>query len=186
MSSSRFGEWRHMSPAAIFTPFFSASLGGGDHAAHADGIGGEGFLHEDIHATLHGVLELLRAKARVAGEHRDVARAGPQRVDGPLESIKADELALRWHIDALLKFVVENRVRPLQAVVVQIGHGDELRGAAGGLHRIRHGAAAASAAADDGELNGITARGMDVRDGDPGQCGGGDDLASLLEKVTTS
>ena len=52
-------------------------LGGGlpgpNDAAQAGRVGSKGFLHEDVDALLDGVFELRGAKARIAGEHGDVA-----------------------------------------------------------------------------------------------------------------
>ena len=70
-------------------------FGRGQHAAHAGRIGGHRLLHEHVLAGVHGVLEVLRPKARRSGEQHDIDPA----VDRFAIGIEPEELPLLGYVE---------------------------------------------------------------------------------------
>ena len=136
-------------------------LAGPQNLPHAARIGGEALLHEDVHALLDRVVQVRRAEAGVRGQQGHVAR--PQAVDGLAIGVEAEELPLLGHVDLLAELLAQRLVRGLQAILEQVGHGDQLDRPAGGRKGVAHRAAAAVAAADDGQPDGVVLAGVDVR-----------------------
>ena len=60
-------------------------------------------------------------------------------------------------------------MRAVEPVLEEVGHGDQLDLPAGDREGVAHGAAAASAAADQGQPDRVVLAGVDVRDGHAGQ-----------------
>ena len=138
---------------ADFEIFLFGFFGGGEDAANAGGIRGDGFFHEDIFAGLDGGFEHHGAEAGRGGEDDDVGV-----FDGFFEAIEAEELAIGGDIDAGAVFGFEVAEGAFEAIFVDIGHGDEFDGAeVGGIESLIGGPAAATAATDEGDFEFIGA-----------------------------
>ena len=136
--------------------FLFRLLGGGEHLAHARGIGGHGLFHEDVFAGLDRGLKHHRAKAGRRGQDGDIG--GRDRL---FKTIEAEELALRRDIDAGGVPGFQIAERALQPVFVDVGHGHEFdRAEVGSVERLIRRAATASAAADESDLEFVCARRM--------------------------
>ena len=158
---------------ADLEPLLLRRLARAQDAFDAAGVGREGLLHEDVQPLLDGVLDVHAAEGGVRGAQADIA--WPQAIHGLLEGVKADETPVRRCVHALAVLLAQALVGATHAIFEQVGHGDELGRPSGGLEGVRHGAGAASAAAHDGEADGVVLRGMDVRQGHAGEgrCGEG-------------
>ena len=128
-------------------------------------VGGYGLFHEDVFALLHRFLEHHRAEPRRRGKNDDVGE-----LDGLLVSVEAKELAVLRHVHALSVGLLQIVERALEAVGMDIRHGDELDRADGvGAERLACRTGTAAAAADHGDLDFIaTARGMRIALGSEG------------------
>ena len=73
----------------------------------------------------------------------------------------------------------------LQAVLEDIGHGDQLDRAVLDGQGVGRGAGAAPAAADQGHLDGVVARRVDVRHGHARQGRSGGESAGVFDEFTT-
>ena len=164
----------------IFLRSFLASF---QHAADARRIHRERFFHEDMHALLHRVFQVNGAEARGRGQQHHVAFA--EGINGLLESVQADELAFRGHVQLL--FVVPFQVGEagLEAMVEDVGHGPQFGWALGGKG-LGGGAGAASAAADQGDLNGVVLSGVAGAGEGAGERGTGNGGAGGFEELATS
>ena len=70
-----------------------------------------------------------------------------------------------------------------QAVLEDVGHGDELARAVFGVQGVEDRPGAAAAAADEGNLDGVALGGVDERHADPGQGSGGGGDAGRFDQV---
>ena len=145
-----------LEPDPDLEAFLFRLLGGGEHFADTGRIGGDGFFREDVFARFDRGLDLHRAEAGRRGEDDDIGD-----FDGFFKSIEAEELALFRHVDAVGVLGFEIVERAGEAVFVDIGHSHEFDRA--DLVRaeclIRR-AAAATAAADEGDFDFVIARGV--------------------------
>ena len=118
-------------------------------AAHAGAVDGHGLLAEHMLALGSGLPEVDRAEAGRRGEDGDVAVGGA----GLLVGVEAGEDPVgRERLHAVLGERVAGAHR---AFLEEIGEGHDLDGAArllAGVDGVEHRARAASAAADDGDL----------------------------------
>ena len=137
-------------------------LGRLEHPPHARRVDGDRLLHEHVLALLDGVLEVLGPEARRRRVDDDVD-AG---VDDLPVRVEADVLVLGRHLEALavlersvLSLFGEARVAVLQPVLERVGHGDELD-RPGSRERLRRGARAAAAAADQADPQRRVAAGL--------------------------
>ena len=99
-----------------------------------------------------------------------------------LEAIEADELALGRHVDFLGVLGVEGLEAVVEFAFGDIRHGHELERRAGDGEGVVGGAGAASAAADEGDLDGAGLGGVDEGDLNSGEGGDGGDAARGFEK----
>ena len=128
-----------------------------------------------------GVFQLPGAEAGVTSQHCHVAR--PQAINRLLVGVEADEPSVLRHVHAVAELVVQRLVRPLQPVLEEIGHDNELGWAVGGFERVDDRAAAASTATDEREVDGVAPGGVNAGNRDAGESGGGDGLAAPFEKL---
>ena len=89
------------------------------HALEASRIGRERFLHEDVYAFLHRILQVRRPAICIGGQHGHVPR--PQAIDGVSIGVKSDELAIVRDVDLVAK--------PLLQGFQRVGHGGRRRSA---------------------------------------------------------
>ena len=145
-----------------------------EHAARGGAIDGERLFHEDVEALGDGVRVVDPAEGRRRGEDDDVT--GGEAIDRFLIGVEADEFALFGHVDLRLEFVGEAFLELLvaigEAVVEDVGHGDEFELAVLDRQGVLNGAAAAAAAANEGDADGVVFGGVDGRRGE--RCQGGD------------
>ena len=130
-----------------------------DQLAVARRVGAAGLLHEDVLAGLdrRGVLQGPETGRRAHDDHVDAA------VDGLLVGVQADEDPLVRDVDLGRPFPLEVIERLARAVLEGVGHGDQLHRLTENLRRIQAvvgRAGAASAAADQGDLEQVAAGGM--------------------------
>ena len=123
------------------------------------------------------------AKRQGRGEDRDIALL--QGIHRMLVAIEADELFVGRHIDEVAVLFLEVSMPRVEIVFEDIGHRGERDGAAFGGEGIVRRAAPAAAAADESDLDGVARRGVDMRDGDARECGGGGEGAGVLEEGAT-
>jgi len=155
-----------------------------EHAAAARAVHRDRLLHEDVDALLNGVGEVDPAKGRRRGQDDHVPLA--QAVDGGLVGVEAEELArlgyVHQRVELVAEEVLEVPVGAGEAVLEDVGHGDELDRAALGVDGVDGGAGAAAAAADEGDTDGVVLRGVDVRDGHAGEGRDGRDAAGGVQE----
>ena len=91
-------------------------------------VGGERLFHEDVEPLLDGISEMHPPKRQRRGKDHHVPRL--EAVHGVLIRVEADELTLGGNVDLPCEGTVIRKplVRVLQAVLVSVGHGDELGG----------------------------------------------------------
>ena len=177
MSSWRFTLWRHCRPAAILRFFFwpPRRL---QHAPQAGGVGGERFLHEHVHAFLHGVFELQGTDVGKAGQHGHVV--GTQAVDGLLVGVEADELPFLGHVHPVAEtngqgFVPASAGPRPRRPWHRAGPGHGWNSWRCRPHRFR------ARRSRSGQANGVVLGSVDPRNGHVGQAGGrGSRRAPLL------
>ena len=117
--------------------------------------------------------------------------------------LEAQESALDRHVDPVAQHLAQRLVRLIDAVLAEIGHRDELDGAAGarargplravvhpqdqpaGRHGVGHRAASPAAAADQGQVDRVVLRGVDAGDGHARQRRRGGKPAGGLDEVTS-
>ena len=92
-----------------------------------------------------------RKAGRRGQEHH---AAGAERIDGLLVGVQADELPLRRHVDLLGELAGAGLRGWSEPGIEEVGHGAELR-RPWGLQGLGGGAGAASAATDQGDLDGV-------------------------------
>ena len=152
-----------------------------DDPSHARRVAREGLFHEDVHALLDCVLQLHRAESGVAGEHRNIART--QAVDRLAVRIEAHEPPILRHVHPIGVLRAQALVGVGQTICIQVGHGDQPDRSAGGLARIGHGPASATAATDQRQADRVVLGGMDLGDCRSGQCGACGDASRLGQEV---
>ena len=182
INSCLFLEWRHIRPAAIFRFFFSPASPAWMSTPHGRRVGGERFLHEDVYAFLDGIFQLARAEARIAAEHRDVARF--QAVDRLAVGVESGESPLRGTSTC---WDTAGRVphRRWPAGPEKVGHGDQLDRPAGGLHGVAHRAGSAAATTDERQADRIVLCGVDVWHRNTGQGRSGREPASQPKELAS-
>ena len=124
------------------------------------------------------------AEGERRGEDGHISRA--QRVDGTLIAVEAEELAVvrNIHLRADGAFL-QGVVAAVELVLEDIGHRDQLDRAFLDVQRVVHRSAAATAAADQRDLDGLAVLRVNVREGDARERGDGGDLAGSFEEITT-
>ena len=152
---------------------FLGLRGGGEEALHAGRIGGAGFFAEGVLAGIDALLQVLGAEAGRRGEEDDVDVL--HRADF-VDGVDADELVGVLDLHAGVAGL-EILVRCLQAVGEDVAHGDEFGVRVGG-ERLARRARAASAAADEGDFEGLghllgAANAWEADDGGACECGDG-------------
>ena len=124
-----------------------------EHALGRYAVGDDRLFHEDVESAVDGVLEVQPAKRERSGQDRDVARA--QAVHGFLVSVEADESLVFGHANEIGTgkiLLFERSVAFIETVLKDVAHRNQFGGVAGGRERVDHGAGAASAASDEGDL----------------------------------
>ena len=198
-SSLRASQWRHIRPTPTLRFFCGRPIGQRQHLPGAGPVDGRGLLHEDVDALVDGVAEVDPAEGAGRGEEDDVAR--PEAVHGLLVGIEAEEPTVGRDVDLGGVPAADRAIdRPaggvpagrrqrlvahLEPVLEHVGHRHELDRAAPGGERIGGGPGAATAAADQRELDRVALSGMHGRQGHPRQGRRRDDAAGVLQKPTT-
>ncbi len=100
-------------------------------------------------------------------------------------AVESDEFSVLGDIHVLAVALHQRVVTRVEAVLEDIGHRRKLDPAAIDTHRICRCPGAASAAANERDLNRITALGVNVRDGHSGQCRNCGDPTGCFNKFTT-
>ena len=162
-------------------------LGGGvlreaEHALAGGAVDRDRLLHKDIQALLDGVGEMHPAKRRGRGENGDIARL--QTIHRFLVGVEADELAVRRHVHLARELLLQIGQVFCEPLRKDVGHGDQLGRTALDGERVRRGAAAPSAAADQGDLDQVGARGVDGGNGHVGQSRSRRQFAGGLHEFT--
>ena len=150
-------------------------------AAHARGIDGEGFFHEDVTAPLDGILQVDGPKGGRRGEKDDAARGNA--VDGLAVAVHAEELTVLGHAPPLGELFGEVVGGSFEAIRKNVGQGPEGGRALGG-QGLSCGSAAAAAAADQGDFDGVVLGRMDAGQVFAGQGCAGHDGSGLFQKGT--
>jgi len=161
-------------------------LGGGtgrDHPPDRRRIGRKRLLHEDMNALRDRVFQLLRPETRVAGEHRHITR--PQVIDGPAPGVETREPPFGRDIHLRTVGPAQVLVGAGQAVLEEVRHRHQLDRPVGRIEGVGRRPAAASAATDQGQADGVIAPRVYHGDGDPGQCGRSRKLAAPFQNVST-
>src|SRR5665213_1980939 len=135
---------------------FLGFLDGGQEFANALGIGRHRLFRKDVLALLDGVLEMNRPKSR---RRRDDDQVGAG-VDRLLIGVEADKLMIVLDIDLVAVLALERVVRTLEAIFKRVGHRDQFDRPLRGAQRLPGGAASATAAADERDLDRLIAGGM--------------------------
>ena len=137
--------------------FLVGLLVGLHHGAETGGVDAHRLLHEDVFAGRNGRGIMDRAKARRRGQQHDV-RAGRQRL---LVGVETGEHAVLRHVDlgGVLRLLAQIGQASLGVVGEGVGHGNQLDVFAA-VEAVAHGARAAAAAADQGKLQLVAARGV--------------------------
>ncbi len=125
-------------------------------------------------ALAHRFFEVAGAESGRGGQNDNVGQR-----DGMLISVESDELVLLRHIHAFGLAGLERVVTFVQLILGDIAHGDQFEWA-GGAEGLAGGACAPSAAADQGDLEGVVAGGENAR----GQAGGGGEGGSCFKEIT--
>src|ERR1019366_3401708 len=164
-------------------------------------VGGEVLFHEHVDALLHGILQMGRAEGGMGSQHRHVAR--PQTINGVPIGVEAQEPPLRRNVDPVAQRLLQGIVGLVDLLLADIRHGDQLdrtaRARANGpfraavvsedqsarRHGIGHCAAAPAAAADQGQMDGVVLRGMNVGNRHACQRRDGGELASGFDEFAT-
>ena len=138
---------------ADFQSFFLRDFRRGEDLAHARRIGRHGLLHEDVFALLDRLFKHHRAEPGRRGKDDDIGLC-----DRLLVRVESEEAVLLRDAPALIEFRLEILQRGVHAILVHVRRGDELDGSEiRGVQRLSARAGAASAAADDGELDLVAA-----------------------------
>ena len=172
---------RHQADAD-FEVFRGGLRGEIDHPARGRAVGGERLFHEHVELLLDRVGEMHPTKRERRREDGDVA--GPQAIHGVLVRVKADELAVLGHVDARGVFAFQRVVSGLQARCEDIGHGDEFDGAGVDGEGVGRRAGAATAAADERDLNRVGALRVYVGQGHAGERRDRGELGAGFQKFT--
>ncbi len=145
-------------------------------------IGGERLLHEHVDAFFHGVFQLLRTPARIAGQHGDVA--GTQAVDRLAIGVEADEPPLRRHVDLVGILLAQGRVRRGQPFLEQVGHDRQLDRPAGRASKALTAAPLPRPPQPiKRQSDGVVLGGVHVRNGGRGQPATGNQGAASTQKI---
>ena len=157
-------------------------LAGLQHAANARRVDGERFLHEHVAALRHGVFQVDRPEAGRRGQQHDAA--GAQRVDGLLVAVQPTNCRSLGTSTCLANCSARFLRLAASRFVEDVGHGPEL-GRALGAQGLGGGPGAASAAADQGDLDRVVLAGVGPRRQRAGQGRARHGRAGLLEELAT-
>ena len=130
-----------------------------EHPARGRAVGRHRLFHEDVQALLDGVAEMHPAEGQRRGEDGDVARL--QAIHRLLVGVETDELAILGHVDLVGELLLELLVAAAEAVLEDVGHGDQLDRPLLDRQGVGRRAGAAAAAADQGHLDRVVLGGMD-------------------------
>ncbi len=132
-------------------------LVGLDHAAVAGSIHADGLLQEDVLAGRYGRGILHRTEYRRRGQEHQIDLAGHHLQ----ESVEADELALRRHVDLVLDLLdrAQRGKAGFDTVGKHVGHGNQPRRSLR-HQRIAAGTASAASTADEADADRIAAGGV--------------------------
>ena len=139
------------------------------HSMEPARIGSERLFHEDMHAALHGVVEMRRTDVGIGREHRHVARSRTQGVDGVTERVEADELAVGRDVDAVAEPLAQRIVRSFHSVFEEVGHRVESYRRSSGSERVGHRAAPSPSRTDQRQPDRVVLAGVDGRQRRTGQ-----------------
>jgi len=134
-------------------PFLFGFRSRGHEAPDAGGIGGDGFFGENIFALLDRFLELHGTKTGRRSQDDYIGQS-----DGLFIGVETDKLAIGRHVHFFLMDSAEIIEAAFEFIFEGIRHGHELDGAFR-FEGLVGGAGAASAATDQGKLEGVGPRG---------------------------
>ena len=162
---------RHQSHAH-FQVFRRRLLGELEHPAGSRAVRRQRFFHENVQPLLNGVSKMHPTKRQWRRKDRDVA--GLQTVHRLPVCVEANELAVCGHIHLAGAVTAQSVITGLEAVIEDVGHGDELDRDAFYIQSICRGTGTAAAAADQGDLDAVVPGGVNARNRHAGQgrCGG--------------
>jgi hypothetical protein len=152
--SLRASQWRHISP----TPTFRFRFTQGQHPPGAGTVDRDRLFHEHIQPLGNRIGEVHPAKGRWGGQDDDVARL--QDVHRLLVTVEADELAILGHIDLLVEPRLELVVARLDALLEDVGHGDQLGRAVLAVHRVARSPGPPATRPDQGDLERVVFSGV--------------------------
>ena len=153
------------------------------HLAAGRTVHGEGLLHEHVQPLGDSVAELNPAESRGCGQDDDVPWL--QAIHGLLIAVEPNELAVLRDIHLVFLLLLEAFKAVVELLLEHVGHGDELGGAALAGKGVVGGAGSAPPAADEGYLDEIAPRGVDMGEGHPRQSRSCGDAAGGFNKVAT-
>src|SRR5205807_7459486 len=107
---------------------------------------------------------------------------GLQAIHRLFVSVESDELAVVRYVD-FVAMPLQAIVAAVEALLEDIGHGDQFHRTAGGLEGIGSRAAAAPAATDQSDLNEAAAGGMNMGQSHARQSGSAHDRAGRFNEV---
>jgi len=149
---------------ADFEVLFHGLFGEGEHAAGAWAVARERLFHENVETFFDGVLEVDPAEGERGREDGHIAFA--ESVHGAFEGVEAEESVVA-HFNVAADFAVAFEVGQggVEFVFEDVSHGDEFGAAFLHGESVLGGAAAASAAADQGDFDLVVPLGVNSREG---------------------
>ena len=142
-------------------------LGEREHPAGGRTIRRQRLFHEDVEPLLNGVSKMHPTKRQWRRKDRNVA--GLQTVHRLPVCVEANELAVCGHIHLAGAVSAQSVITGLEAVIEDVGHGDELDRDAFYIQSICRCASTTAAAADQGDLDAVVSGGVNARNRHAGQ-----------------
>src|SRR6266511_3408360 len=153
------------------------------HAFACRPVHGHGFFHEHIEAFLNRVGEMHPTKRWRRCQDHNVTWF--QAVHRLLVSVEAEKSPVLGYLHFCGKLPRDCRVLFTEALWKHVGHGDELGASALDRQRISRGIRAASTATDEGDLQGIAFRSVNVRNSDSRQGRGRSNFPGVFDEFAT-